>query len=549
MTKHIEKNTATQVNSERIGVQVSPDVIPDTSKIDVLFGGEVVKISTSFDGVHHMLSTKDGNVYYDADNVIEMHGENYVELTAYGSATYSTLWAKRDSFIQIRRNDKLYELSGPSGEEVFTEVAQVNSPFGDIHTGYAMVAGSFEDGYYITDANGFINSDKTLYMSSFNQNDVRAIVIGSIGEQWIPVNMYKTSNSYDDTHKLYAGAFPAAMFPGEEATLNPYSGFALDFSVLNTEGHPAVDDTDVTYIAYVFETQRDTDLTGSVTATYAAPFKTITADLNCWYVEVSDRVMINGEEKILTGATFYDVEGCSYLYQSGVTMEFEGEPYYQYIKYAGNCPDVCWASSPIESIGTENLYEYNGEYIQSIGTNQGKFTNVPSPNSGFIYLSYGDIFDSSLGYIEYIGDKLFLKNSGDPSAMADAVVSLSNPNYLVSDATFNYIPQNDHGSYVYVIYKNENEFINYTFNVDTTEGHPVVGDVMENTHNQVPSTATIKSIVYGDPGAVNCEVSFSVKGDSFTKVGDNLTDENNVINNIPRYVYLKFSQDVDITEE
>jgi len=545
MTKHIEKNTATQVNSERIGVQVIPDVIPDTSKIDVLFGGEVVKISTSFDGVHYMLSTKDGDVYYDADNVIEIQGENYVELTAYSSASYSALWAKRNSFFEIMRNDKLYELSGPSGEEVFTEVAQVNRQFGDIRTGYAMVAGAFEDGYYIADANGFINSDKTLYMSSFNQNDVRAIVIGSIGEQWIPVNMFKTSNSYDETHKIYAGAFPAVLFPGEENELSQYSGLALEFSVLDTEGHPAVDDNDVTYIARVFDTQRDTDLTGSVTATYAAPFKTITADLNCWYVEVSDRVMINGEEKILTVATFNDVEGYSYLYQSG-EMEIEGQTYYQYTKYAGNGPDVCLALNPIESLSNDSFYEYTGEEFNIIGVNQGKFTNVPSPNSGFIYVSYGEGYLSSLGYFSYIGDKLFLKNTpGD--AMADAVVSVNNPNYLISDATFNYTTQNDHGSYVHVFY--ENGYTNYTFNVDTTEGHPVVGDVMENPNDQIPSTATIKSIVYGDPGAVNCEVSFSVKGDSFTKVGDNLTDENNVINNIPRYVYLKFSQDVDITEE
>ena len=48
---------------------------------------------------------------------------------------------------------------------------------------------------------------------------------------------------------------------------------------------------------------------------------------------------------------------------------------------------------------------------------------------------------------------------------------------------------------------------------------------------------------------VNCDVSYSVDGNIFNSIGPNLTDYNNVIANIPRYVYLKFSQDVVITEE
>ena len=51
------------------------------------------------------------------------------------------------------------------------------------------------------------------------------------------------------------------------------------------------------------------------------------------------------------------------------------------------------------------------------------------------------------------------------------------------------------------------------------------------------------------PGAVSCSVEYSVTGDTFTQVEDTLTDANNVIANVPRYVYLKFSQDVEITEE
>ena len=48
---------------------------------------------------------------------------------------------------------------------------------------------------------------------------------------------------------------------------------------------------------------------------------------------------------------------------------------------------------------------------------------------------------------------------------------------------------------------------------------------------------------------INCVVSYSVDGKVFTDVDPVLTDDNNVIANIPRYVYLKFSQDVVITVE
>lgn len=47
----------------------------------------------------------------------------------------------------------------------------------------------------------------------------------------------------------------------------------------------------------------------------------------------------------------------------------------------------------------------------------------------------------------------------------------------------------------------------------------------------------------------SCQVEYSVDGQTFTAYPDTLTDSNNVICNIPRYMYLKFSQDVLITEE
>ena len=53
----------------------------------------------------------------------------------------------------------------------------------------------------------------------------------------------------------------------------------------------------------------------------------------------------------------------------------------------------------------------------------------------------------------------------------------------------------------------------------------------------------------GETDPIDCTLSYSVDGSTWTEWPDNMTDDNNVISNIPRYMYLKFSQDVVITEE
>ena len=77
-------------------------------------------------------------------------------------------------------------------------------------------------------------------------------------------------------------------------------------------------------------------------------------------------------------------------------------------------------------------------------------------------------------------------------------------------------------------------------------GDPVIYRIQNNTYNPM----TIKSVddeIVTDP--INCTVSYSVDGETWTDWPTLLTDENNVIANIPRYMFLRFSQDVEITEE
>ena len=69
------------------------------------------------------------------------------------------------------------------------------------------------------------------------------------------------------------------------------------------------------------------------------------------------------------------------------------------------------------------------------------------------------------------------------------------------------------------------------------------------TPTQVNANLIGVKVLPGEGELINCVVSYSVDGKVFTDVKTALTDDNNVIANIPRYMYLKFSQDVAITEE
>ena len=69
------------------------------------------------------------------------------------------------------------------------------------------------------------------------------------------------------------------------------------------------------------------------------------------------------------------------------------------------------------------------------------------------------------------------------------------------------------------------------------------------TPTQVNANLIGVKVLPGEGELINCVVSYSVDGKVFTDVDTVLTEDNNVIANIPRYVYLKFSQDVVITVE
>ena len=77
----------------------------------------------------------------------------------------------------------------------------------------------------------------------------------------------------------------------------------------------------------------------------------------------------------------------------------------------------------------------------------------------------------------------------------------------------------------------------------------VTRNITKDTATQVNANLIGVKVLPGEGEGINCVVSYSIDGEVFTDVDPLLTDDNNVIANIPRYVYLKFSQDVVITVE
>lgn len=141
-------------------------------------------------------------------------------------------------------------------------------------------------------------------------------------------------------------------------------------------------------------------------------------------------------------------------------------------------------------------------------------------------------------YPEDGGTQVFLKNSDDViSGWLSATSENSHQEMFEKQETSTVENKTE--------WKYSDDVVSYT--VWTDDAEPEAGDVV---YTSVEYPEWNQSVVIAAiPDAPSCTVSYSVVGDLWTDCEDALTDINNVIGNIPRYMYLKFSQDVYITEE
>ena len=233
-------------------------------------------------------------------------------------------------------------------------------------------------------------------------------------------------------------------------------------------------------------------------------------------------------------------------YYGQVSMIVDDVDYYKFEKYDGEegDPDELWSDVDDQTVEEgSTLYVYDGVSMVSFTT----VNSIFSANTDFMVTEtqYGPCF--ALGYpdamiegsymLDYLGKKIGYI-SGE-NFVTDTDVHFEKSTYAVNQDW-----END--SYI--------DTYDTIIRLRTTEIDPAVGSKAYWIIGEDYGEQTIKSLVTTDEpayyDAVNCVVSYSVDGSTFTELSDEaMTDDNNVITNIPKYLYLSFSQDVEITEE
>ena len=238
---------------------------------------------------------------------------------------------------------------------------------------------------------------------------------------------------------------------------------------------------------------------------------------------------------------YYKYEGekyCRVLYAVGVGEE-PGELQYYYKDTSGSSdPAVINQSRP--EVGTQ-MYVRKGQYpdytMEDAGvvcTGTANLTMqvfaVSGPESGgYLPLQGGYQLNMATGEIDFNGEILYVGYLGD--SMKKDLIGI-----------FDRVEGN---KYFYNVAENT-ELHLHSMTV-YTEGRPKVGSEVHTDDIYIIGPSYVSGVT--EEAISDCVVSYSVDGKVFTDVKTALTDDNNVIANIPKYVYLKFSQDVAITEE
>ena len=248
-------------------------------------------------------------------------------------------------------------------------------------------------------------------------------------------------------------------------------------------------------------------------------------------------------------------------YLTGEITQVDGQSYHRWALWTtdGSSNDSVWTKDyPVEP----GLYLYNIDItdeqnpvmIGEVGTVGSKFlyfNGEMSTDIIFIQVGKSTVYNPSYGYNYYV-DGDFLIDTHNNYKVGYVV---SGPTVFTDpDTTFtrNYVEE---GYQTWTSmdrdYASEGLGNLYTPTVSPAVGDKALFTLFEAKYEY--NAQTIKSIngteIPAKPGPVDCILSYSVDGITWTDWPDNITEDNNVIANIPRYMYLKFSQDVVITEE
>ena len=248
-------------------------------------------------------------------------------------------------------------------------------------------------------------------------------------------------------------------------------------------------------------------------------------------------------------------------YHTGEITQVDGQSYHRWALWTtdGSSNDSVWTKDyPVKP----GLYLYNIDItdeqnpvmIGEVGTVGSNFLD----NGGeiltdifFIQIGENNVYSPMFGLNYYVdGDFLIdTHNHYKVGYVVSGPTAVTEPDFIFSKGDI------EEGYQVWI----SNAILSENFGqttLYTPTDSPAVGDKALFTlfeYKYEYNLQTIKSIntsetpEFTDP--VDCILSYSVDGSTWTDWPENITDDNNVISNIPRYMYLKFSQDVVITEE
>lgn len=212
---------------------------------------------------------------------------------------------------------------------------------------------------------------------------------------------------------------------------------------------------------------------------------------------------------------------------------------------------------PEECIPGTVLYAEDGEgNLTEVGQIEYGLSNQEFVKSGV------DYFGSDLYTEDYVSDDLYEIKQYYTSQTFMVSVNSFGPEYVEYGGAVGMITSTDSTSVSGVSFDSAGSSDNY-YEWDTSSypdrlfytltDYPSVGDKLYyNKTQSIPDSNKYYALINNieeEQESVDCTLSYSVDGKTWTEWPDNMTDDNNVISNIPRYMYLKFSQDVVITEE
>ena len=226
---------------------------------------------------------------------------------------------------------------------------------------------------------------------------------------------------------------------------------------------------------------------------------------------------------------------CRVIYAVGVGENLGEYQYYYKDTYDGSDPMLMGQQRP--EVGTQ-MYVRKGQYPDYWIEDAGVVCTGTANLTRKLFVATGP---ESGGYVPLVGGYQLNMTTGEIDFNGEILYAASfESRYGIVTGSFYIVEGN---KYFY----NVAESAPFPSMTVYTEGRPEVGSEAHTDDIYISEPSYVKDVTEGVIS--DCAVSYSVDGKVFTGVDTVLTDDNNVIANIPRYMYLKFTQDVVITEE